>query len=183
MAGIVPNDFVNIIERLFDKLELCKFDLLPPVSNHIFLVNGTFEQILSKRPRFLLLPYCAKSTECGYRYKKECTECNECTVGQAYILSHRYNLEPVTITSFDDLMQTLREFKRKNVRAYIGCCCEQFYVKHQNDFETSTIPAILLDINSETCYDLGKASFAYRGTFENQTNLNLDLLEKVLNAL
>uniref|UniRef100_A0A7C4XTK5 DUF116 domain-containing protein n=1 Tax=candidate division WOR-3 bacterium TaxID=2052148 RepID=A0A7C4XTK5_UNCW3 len=183
MAGILSCDFISIIDRLFEKLDLCRFNLQPPLSNHIFLVNGTFEQILSRRPRFLLLPYCAKSPECGYRYKKECAECNECTVGQAYHLSQRFNLEPITITSFEDLMQTLREFKRKDVNAYIGCCCEQFFVKHQDDFEASGISAILLDINSETCYDLGKASFAYRGEFESQTNLNLDLLKMVLNVL
>jgi lipoate-protein ligase A len=43
------------------------------------------------------------------------------------------------------------------------------------------IPGVLLDIESKTCYELGKAMKAYKGEFENQTDLRLDLVKKVIN--
>ncbi|MGB9720891.1 MAG: lipoyl protein ligase domain-containing protein [bacterium] len=176
-------DFIKIIEGLFEKLKIINLGIPPEESNHIFLVNGTYEGILNKRPDHLLLPYCAKSTECPYRYEDLCKMCKECTVGDAYKLALESNMKPITITSFEDLLANLRKLKRIKASAYIGCCCEQFYTKHQDAFESAGIPAILLDINNETCYDLGKASFAYRGEFENQTSLNLKLLKKVLNEI
>jgi lipoate-protein ligase A len=109
--------------------------------------------------------------------------CKECTVGDAYRLAFETNMKPITITSFEDLITTLKELKRIKAPAYIGCCCEQFFTKHQDAFESAGIPAILLDINNETCYDLGKAAFAYRGEFESQTSLNLKLLKKVLDGI
>ncbi len=183
IPGISLDDFLKIVKQLFEKLDLIKLNLPPSLINHLFVVNGTFEKILDERPEFLLLPYCAKSNECGLRYKNACEECNGCTVGEAYTLSHKYNLEPITITSFENLMETLNRFRRAHIKSYIGCCCEQFYIKHQEDFEKSGVAGILLDINSQTCYDLGKASFAYRGEFENQTALNIDLLKRVLSVL
>jgi lipoate-protein ligase A len=35
-------------------------------------------------------------------------------------------------------------------------------------------------MDSTTCYDLGKVREAYAGRFENQTEINLPLLRKVL---
>ncbi len=176
-------DFIKIIDGLFAKLKIVELGIAPEQSNHIFLVNGTYEEILKQKPDYLLLPYCAKSTQCSYRYQDQCEMCDECTVGDAYRLAIGLNIKPVTITSFEDLIAKLRKLKSEKVSAYIGCCCEQFYTKHQDRFESAGIPAILLDINNETCYDLGKASFAYKGEFENQTSLNLDLLKKVLDGI
>uniref|UniRef100_A0A7C6AFT8 Lipoate--protein ligase family protein n=1 Tax=candidate division WOR-3 bacterium TaxID=2052148 RepID=A0A7C6AFT8_UNCW3 len=183
----IPNakitDFIKIIEGLFEKLKLIELGIPPEESNRIFLVNGTYEGVLNQKPNHLLLPYCAKSTECSYRYKNQCEMCKECTVGDAYRLAFETNMKPITITSFEDLITTLKELKRIKAPAYIGCCCEQFFTKHQDAFESAGIPAILLDINNETCYDLGKAAFAYRGEFESQTSLNLKLLKKVLDGI
>lgn len=183
IRGIEKKDFLKIIDELFERLRMLEVGISPEEANHIFCVNGGYEQILNKKPSYLLLPYCAKSTECGYRYKDYCMMCNECSVGEAYQLAEKMDIEPITITSFEDLVKKLRLLKKKNISAYIGCCCEQFYIKHQDTFESIGIPSILLDINSKTCYDLGKAGFAYKGKFENQTALNLELLKKVLNGI
>ncbi len=183
IIGVEKRDFFKIIDGLFERLKMIKLGISPEESNHIFCVNGTYEQILNRKPSHLLLPYCAKSTECEYRYKDSCLVCNKCSVGEAYGLAKKMNIKPITIISFEDLVEKLASLKRNNIKAYIGCCCEQFYTKHRNTFESIGIPGILLDINSETCYDLGKASFAYRGEFENQTRLNLELLKRVLNGL
>jgi len=48
--------------------------------------------------------------------------------------------------------------------------------------ESAGIPGILLDIDDTTCYELDQAKEAYAGTFANQTEVNLDLLNSVLNA-
>ncbi len=186
-SGIIPGielkDFLIMVNGLFEKFKLMEYDIPVRFVNHLFLVNGTFEEIIARKPNHLLLPYCAKSTDCRYRYLNECTLCDECSTGEAYRLAQKFKLNPITITSFEDLMKNLRRLKKINAPAYIGCCCEQFYVKHQREFEASGIPAILLNISDETCYDLGKASFAYKGQFESQTHLNINLLKKVLYAL
>ncbi len=183
IPGAKSEDFIRILDGLFEKLKIIELGISPEQSNHIFLVNGSYEQILKQRPNYLLLPYCAKSTRCSYRHKDQCAMCDECTVGDAYRLALALSIKPITITSFEDLTAKLRKLKKTKASAYIGCCCEQFYTKHQNKFESAGIPAILLDIYNETCYDLDKTAFAYRGEFENQTNLNLNLLKKVLDGI
>jgi lipoate-protein ligase A len=42
---------------------------------------------------------------------------------------------------------------------------------------------ILVNLDSTTCYDLGKGTTAYKGEFDNQTQLNIDLIEKTLRLL
>jgi len=54
------------------------------------------------------------------------------------------------------------------------------FTKHVDDFITSGLPGILLDIDDSTCYDLDQAKEAYAGKFETQTRLNLNLLQAVL---
>ena len=42
---------------------------------------------------------------------------------------------------------------------------------------------ILINLDSTTCYDLGKGSMAYKGRFDNKTFLNMELIEKTLRRL
>jgi lipoate---protein ligase len=70
--------------------------------------------------------------------------------------------------------------KAAGVRAFVGCCCQPFFIKHLDDFTKAGIPGILLDIDNTTCYELDQAKEAYAGRFESQTSLNLDLLKRVL---
>ena len=86
------------------------------------------------------------------------------------------------VVSFEDLMVELVKMKAAGVSAFIGCCCQPFFTKHVDDFDRAGVPGILLDIDSTTCYELDQAKEAYAGNFRNQTEVNLDLLNAVLNA-
>jgi lipoate-protein ligase A len=73
--------------------------------------------------------------------------------------------------------------KNANSKGYIGCCCSAFYSKHRHELEEAGVPGILVDLDDQTCYDLGKAQDAYDGNFEAQTQLKTELLSKLLNRL
>ncbi len=180
IPGITETDFVQAVERALDKIEIAKLGIPLSMSNHIFTVKKSFKDIVEMEPMHLLLPYCSKSLECGYRHKRECTECGGCSIGPGYTLARENNMWVTTILSFEDLMVTLERFRSEGVGSYIGCCCEAFYLKHFEDFEDSGVPGILIDIDSTTCYDLGKEKDAYEGRFENQTDINVELLGRVL---
>jgi len=94
----------------------------------------------------------------------------------------RQKMKIACITSFEDLMQELRNMKSCGVRAFIGCCCEPFFTKHLDDFEAAGVPGILLNIDNTTCYELDQAKAAYAGKFESQTHVNLELLQRVFEA-
>ncbi len=74
----------------------------------------------------------------------------------------------------------MERLKRSGVKGYIGCCCEGFYCKHQDDLESVDLRGILIDIDDQTCYDLGKEREALAGTFESQTDLKIGLLSKLI---
>ncbi|MDI6703928.1 MAG: DUF116 domain-containing protein [bacterium] len=180
IPAILPDDFAKAIDEALIKLDYTNYGISFPDANSIFTVNGRFEDIIRKGVKYLLLPYCAKKPSCEFRYRRECIECGECSVGDAYRFAEINGLSPITINSFEDLMEILTKFRNNGVSSYIGSCCEAFYVKHKEDFERSRLPAILIDIESETCYDLGKQVDAYRGKFSDKTELKLDLLKKVI---
>ena len=182
IPGISSSDFVNAISKALEKIDTARFGIPLDLTNRIFTVNGSFAETIAKSPQHLLLPYCAKSLDCGWRYKRDCIECGECSISKAYGLGRNLKMQITTILSFEDLMETLEKFRLKGVSSYVGCCCEAFYTKHLEDFERSGIPAILIDIDNTTCYELGKEEEAYKGNFESQTDINIDLLKKVLDA-
>ncbi len=177
-----PEDFSNAIGSALEKADCARYGLSFSEANRIFTVNGRFREILTKDISLLLLPYCAKLPDCRFRHKKGCAECERCDVGCAYNLGKEYGLIPESIQSFEDLMRTLLKYRSKEFQAFIGCCCEQFFIKHKGDFERAGMPGILVNVDNETCYDLGKEGKAYSGDFENLTHLRLDLLEKVIKA-
>lgn len=179
---VSPEDFSKAIGSALEKADFARYGLSFSEANRIFTVNGRFREILEKDINLLLLPYCAKLPDCRFRHKKGCAECERCDVGYAYNLGRGYGLIPESIQSFEDLMRTLLKYRSKEFQAFIGCCCEQFFIKHKGDFERIGMPGILVNIDNETCYDLGKERKAYSGDFENLTRLKLDLLEKVIKA-
>ena len=128
----------------------------------------------------LLLPYCAKLPGCEYRYRGGCAQCGDCCIGDAHRLAEEYGLTPISIQNYEMLKATLERCKREGVEAFVGSCCEPFYAKHRDDFERLGLPGILVDVDSSTCYDLGREEDAYAGRFENQTFLKLDLLEQII---
>ena len=137
---------------------------------------------MKKRPSVLFLPYCSKLSDCKFRHKKGCNVCGQCSYGDALSIGIEAGLKPICINNYEDLWAELKKMKRKGEKAFIGCCCEPFFIKHHDDFTHSGVSGLLLDIDNTTCYDLDQALDAYAGTFSSQTSLNLDLLKSVLSA-
>ena len=183
IPGVAVSDLLYTMGKALGKIEITSHGIPLHFTNHLYTVGGTFGEILSKNPSHLLLPYCAKSMDCGWRFEEDCPLCGECSIEDAVSLGERFGLEHITIQSFEHLMETLERLKERGITSYIGCCCEAFYTKHNDDFERSGVPAILVDIDDTTCYDLGKEHDAYQGKFESQTAIKLELLAMVLNAL
>jgi len=181
ITGIEAEDVKNAFREVFLKWKWVEMGFTPGEANHIFAVN--LQSVEDFLPEVFLLPYCAKDNVCGFRHKRECPACGKCTVGDAYLLSNEIGIEPITILSFEDLMDTFDKLKKRGIRDYIGSCCEAFYVKHQEEFRNSGLRGLLIDIENSTCYDLGKAKEAYLGKFESRTDLNLELIEKIVNIL
>ena len=175
-------DFLKPLDQALEKIAISDYGIPLEYCNQISVTNGSFGEILEKHPSVLLLPYCAKMTDCEMRYRKGCRNCGDCSTGSAWDIGKQKKLRPVSVVSFEDLHNELMKMKTDGVSAFIGCCCEPFFTKHVDDFEAAGIPGILLNIDNTTCYDLDQAKEAYAGTFESQTSLNLDLLEAVLNA-
>jgi lipoate-protein ligase A len=89
----------------------------------------------------------------------------------------------ITIQNFEHLMSVLSEKKKEGATGFIGCCCEAFYCKHQDELEEVGVPGIIIDIDDKTCYDLGKDHEAYKGNFDVQTQLKMELLSKLLRGI
>lgn len=154
----------------FDVLEL---NHIQPIALDLNLEGWT-------RPNHFLLPYCAKDLDCPLRHEDKCVECGLCEIGEMYALADRYGLKPVTITSFEHLMEVLEGLGRET---YIASCCPAFLAKHQHEMEAAGPKGIIVDVNSLTCYDLGKETDAYHGQYENKSELMVDLLAKVIDFL
>lgn len=184
IPGMSFEDFVKPLDLALEKIRAAEFGIPLEECNLISVANGSFEEVIRKDISVLLLPYCAKPTQCDLRHKKGCRQCGEeeCTIGTAWAIGRGHNMKVVSITSFEDLWTELMRMKQRGVEAYIGCCCRPFFTKHLDDFAQSGLPGILLDIDNTTCYDLDQAKEAYAGRFESRTDLNLRLLNTVLDA-
>ena len=184
IPGMDFKDFVVPLDQALEKIKIARFGLSLKQCNQISVANGSFEAVIQKKPSVLLLPYCAKLTDCDLRYHKACRVCGEdgCTIGPAWTMGRNRRMKVVSIISFEDLWAELLKMKGNGVKAYIGCCCQPFFAKHVDDFRKSELPGILLDIDNTTCYELDQAKEAYAGKFESQTRVDLELLETVLEA-
>jgi len=183
IVGITPGDIAFTIDKTLSKIKYLRYGFDLNESNHLFTVLDSFETILKIKPDLLLLPYCSKETDCEFRYKKDCTICGKCTTGDAYQMGQENDILPVSIVSFEDLIRTIVRYRKKGKKAFIGCCCEPFYIKHEKDFERAGLPGILINIDNTTCYELGEEQLAYAGNFEKKTDLRLDLLRKVIKVV
>jgi len=180
IPGISPEDFVEIILEAVDKLSYEQFGLKGDEVNHIYPITRKAKNIMFGKCEYLLLPYCAKLVTCEYRKKEGCLKCGLCSIGDAYILAEKAGLKAITIQNFEHLMSVLEMIKKEGAGGFIGCCCEAFYQKHRDELEEMGVPGIIIDIDDRTCYDLGKQEEAYRGDFETQTRLKIDILSKIL---
>ncbi len=176
-------DFASAVLKAVEKSRYKQLGFTPSEANKIFTVSGSLFDLLKIRVPLLLLPYCSKLIGCPFREKEGCVKCGKCTIGDAYILGEEAGMTVKSIMSFEHLMVELKKAKREGVPAFVGCCCKAFYQKHYNDFIEAGVPGILVDIENSTCYDLGKSQDAYAGTFKSQTDLNLDLLSRIIDLI
>jgi lipoate-protein ligase A len=180
IPGVTPDDFIAAIHLALQKRDLTSLGLSVKEANNIFMVNEAIEQL--PEASVILIPYCAKLASCEFRYDKDCISCGDCTVGVAYELAHKHNMEPITIVNFEDLQSTLSDMKQRGIKCYLGCCCNPFFVTHREDFEKAGMAGLLINVENTTCYDLDLEREAKEGAFTGETQLNLDILEKVMDS-
>lgn len=179
LMGLSPGDFSRAIQLALDKTAYPHLGFSFEEADFMTTFNGSLSEVL-EQCGLLLLPYCSKLPECEYRNRDGCIQCGGCTIGEAFALAEGKGLKVMTIQNYEHLVETLEEEKQKGLRAYIGCCCDAFQLKRQEAFKQVGLPALLLDIENTTCYELNREKEAYQGAFENQTHLRIGLLEKVL---
>ncbi len=177
MVGITPQEAARAVAEAGARLVLAR-ELGQEDAAELFLVNLSPQEALAQKPGWLLLPYCAKPPECDFRYVPDCGLCGECQFSPMIGLSQELGLKPVSIQSFEHLMETLLLVRRED-GWFLGSCCEAFYAKHQREMEESGARGVLVNLDSTTCYDLGKGMAAYAGHFDNQTEMNTALIEKM----
>jgi len=181
VPGMTGDDFMKPIDQVLAKAAISRYGIPLEKCNLISVVNGSFSEIIEKKPSILMLPYCAKERDCDLRYKRTCRACGECTVGDAWEMARVKKIKKTCVINYEDLWRQLIQYKEQGHSAFIGCCCEPFFIKHYDDFKRAGLPGILLDIDNTTCYELDEAKAAYAGEFSSQTQLNLPLLETILN--
>jgi lipoate-protein ligase A len=182
VPGIGADRFVSAVEDAMARTGYVRRGIAPEDANALFSIVGGFDEVARRGATVVLLPYCAKPIDCDLRHQDACTACGRCEIGEVYELAREMGLEVRTILSFEHLMETLGEMARRGVRAFVGSCCEAFYLKHREDMERRGVPGVLVDVGSQTCYDLGRTREAYRGAFEGETKLRPALLTSVIRA-
>ncbi len=181
--GVEPEDFSGLIVEAVKKTAFTKYGISLDDSNHLMSVNFLPDELDKQIFDYLLLPYCAKLVDCDYRWTEGCSACGQCTTSDIYEMITDLGVKVRTIQTYEHLIETVEEFKQKGARGYIGSCCEAFYSKHHADFIDTGVPALLIDVNDSTCYDLGEEQEAYVGQFEGQTTLKVELLSHVIQTL
>ncbi len=177
LLGIAPGEVARAVASAAARRVLGR-SFSEAEAAELFLVGLEPEELGRVRAGWLLLPYCSKPLECDYRFVPDCARCGECQFDPLYHLAHSLELEPVSVQSFEHLMEVLAEIAGQG-GVFVGSCCEAFYCKHQREMEASGARGVLINLDSTTCYDLGKGMDAYRGRFDNQTEMNQALIEKV----
>ncbi len=175
--GVTAEDFVKAVGAAVRKRDLEALGLTAAEASSIHEVNDALEHM--GEASVVLLPYCAKWVGCDLRYDEDCIECGGCTVGVAYELARRNNMEPITIVNFEHLMSVLDDMRERGISSYLGCCCEPFFAKHWLDMERAGVSGLLIDVEHTSCFELDQEKEAKLGDFEGQTALNVDVLEKL----
>ncbi len=181
--GISPETVADIIVEAIKKKAFVDFGFTLDDSNQLMTVNFLPDELEGQHFDFILLPYCAKLVGCDYRFVEGCSICGGCTTSDVYERITELNIPVRTIQNFEDLVETVEEFKERGARGYVGSCCDAFYSKHYEDFVDMELPAFLIDVDDSTCYDLGEEKQGYEGDFEGQTTLKVDLMLQVIETL
>jgi lipoate-protein ligase A len=177
VPGVTAEDFVKAVGAAVRKRDLEALGLTPQEASSVHEVNDALEHL--GEASVVLLPYCAKWVGCDLRYDEDCIECGGCTVGVAYELARRNNMEPITIVTFEHLMSVLDDMREQGISSYLGCCCEPFFAKHWDDMERAGVSGLLIDVQNTSCFELDQEREAKLGDFQGQTTLNMDVLEKL----
>jgi lipoate-protein ligase A len=184
LLGATEEDAVELITDALNKYRYRELGFTLSEANLIFEINDGIKSLMEKNHKInILTPYCAKQVGCDQRYDKLCDRCDECDAGVMHVMADDLGLHSEGICSFEDLMETLRKYKNEGNIMFVGACCEEFYVRHKRKMAAYGLPGVLIDIDSRTCYELGKAVMAYKGEFENQTYLRLSLINKVMDLI
>lgn len=183
ILGVKPVEMAEAISEAAQRLKIVNGPITLNDANELFFVNMDPEEMDHKVPKWLLLPYCSKNLDCDFRDIPGCSECGECEIGTCHQIARKYDLEPLTVQSFEHLMETIQSRCVGKEGIYVGSCCEAFFSKHQAEMMGLDAEGILINLDSTTCYDLGKGSMAYKGRFDNKTFLNMELIEKTLRRL
>jgi lipoate-protein ligase A len=184
IVGIGSDRVIEALCAPLVRMDLLEIGLTADEANEIFLVNLRPDEIRAEKPAWLLLPYCSKKVDCDYRKIADCIRCGECEFDEMYGLAETRGLVPYSIQSFEHLMEILNNLAREDRgRFFVGSCCDAFFAKHQREMEASGARGVLINLDSTTCYDLGKGMEAYVGNFENKTDLNRALIRKVVDTL
>ena len=180
ILGIDCHCVADAIAAASDRMSLVGSRFTQAEVNDLFFVNAAPRSLRSKKPKWLLLPYCSKDLNCPYRFVPGCDECGGCEIGSTLAMAREFGVEPITIQSFEHLMEVLQTKCKQTNDLFVGSCCEAFYAKHQREMEGVGAEGVLINLDSTTCYDLGKGTSAYKGHFDNKTELNIELIRKVL---
>ena len=148
----------------------------------LFFVGMEPEEVEGFEAQWLLLPYCSKPVTCSLRKVPDCARCGECQFDEMYELADEVGMAPVSIQSFEHLMVELKRITALR-QQFVGSCCEAFYCKHQKEMNDCGAKGVLINLDSTTCYDLGKGMEAYVGHFDHQTSMNTELIAKTARLL
>jgi lipoate-protein ligase A len=181
--GVEPEDFTGLIVEAVKKTAFVDLGVSLEDSNHLMTVNFMPDQVEDQVFDYVLLPYCAKLIDCEYRWEEGCSICGLCTTSDIYEVLTDMGVEVRTVQNYEHLTDIIEDYRKQGARGYIGSCCDAFYSKHHYDFVETGVPALLVDVDDSTCYDLGEEQDAYKGKFEGQTTLKTDLLLHVIQTL
>ena len=133
-----PGDIATPLTMALAKVDIARAGIPLELCNRINTTCASFAEVLDLGIDALLLPYCAKDPSCDLRHEDYCVACGKCSVGDAWSLGNSRNLQMVCITNFEHLHEELVRLKARGCRAFVGCCCQQFFVKHAEDFAACT---------------------------------------------
>lgn len=181
LIGLEYSHFADALTEPVSKISLLEQGFSIDDINRMFFVNTDYQNWKDIDFKHFLFPYCSKLVGCKFRHIDDCEMCGKCTVGEGYRVAKEAGLLPWTVTSFEDLIRKQKRLVAEGFEGYIASCCEEFYIKHFDDFRKSGLKIILLKIDSTTCYDLSQEKSAYRGKFESQTEICAPLVRKLMN--
>ncbi|WP_163098219.1 DUF116 domain-containing protein [Acidithiobacillus ferrianus] len=184
LLGFTPAHIITLFHRLFERQRIAERLSITASSANSFMVHdpdGAMDAMdIAAQAEAVLVPYCAKPAWCKWRHKDGCSQCGKCDVGQIYHLAGKRGLKVTTVKNFEHLEFILRVLKERDTKCYLGMCCNNFYIKHEDTFRAANIPALLLDIAGANCYDLMQEQAAYSGKFVAESTIDVEVAAKVI---